>query len=151
MRERFNIIDDMSNPRIKSRVIAQIGALQGIWRVELCRYRPRRTDRQARYYFPCFCSPFGEYLKEQGNDFADAKDAAHEILKARFLKVQIFDKETGQRFVFVRSTTSLNTVEFNEYLDKCAAMLASECSIIVPEPSIYREPVSPLKAIHAIV
>ena len=139
MSDKISIIDDFSNSRIKSRAIAQVGALQGTWRMELCRYRPRRSDRQNRYYWPCFVAPFAEYLKEQGNEFDDFEYAAHEILKAAFLKVQTFDKRTGKRRVFVQSTTKLNTAEFNEYLDKCAAMLASECGIIVPEPSVYRE------------
>ena len=142
MNERFDIIDDMSNPRVKAKVIAQVGALQGTWRISLRRYRPRRSDRQQRYYFPCFCEPFGEYLVEQGNELSDPKEAAHEIFKRMFLTVSAKDKKTGQVFDFVRSTTTLTTVEFNEYLEKCAKMLAEDCGIVVPEPSIWREPIT---------
>jgi hypothetical protein len=136
MSESFDIIADMSDRAIKSKVMAQVGAFQGEWRIEAKRYRPRRTDRQNRYYWPCFVNAFGEYLREQGNDLSN--DQAHEILKAKFLRVAVVDQQTGERFVFVRSTTTLNTVEFNEYLDKCAATLA-EIGITVPDPTFYRE------------
>lgn len=138
MSDKISIIDDFSNARTKQKTIAQIGALQGIWRIEICKYRPRRTDRQNRWYWPCFCKPFADYLRDQGNDIDD--DGAHEILKCKFLSVTIIDKETGREFEFVRSTTTLITSEFNEYLEKCARMLAKDCGIVVPEPSIFREP-----------
>lgn len=140
MSERISIIDDLSNARVKARLIAAIGGMQGTWRVEMCRYRPRRTDRQNRYYWPCFVKPFADYLVEQGNEFDDAEDSAHEILKREFLSSTVTDRKSGQVFTFQRSTTKLTTVEFNAYLDRCARMLAEECGIVVPEPNVFHEP-----------
>lgn len=145
MSERFSIIDDLSKPELKSRLVKQIWALQGIWRVEACRYRPRRSDRQNRWYHPCFVAPFAEYLLEQGNQFASPHEAAHGILKREFLTVRVADKRTGVVREYVRSTTELTTLEFNRYLDECAELLARECGIIVPEPNIYHEPVEARK------
>jgi hypothetical protein len=112
---------------------------KGFYRLEVSvsRYRPRRTDRQNRYYWPAFVKPFGNYLRAAKPYFTD--EMAHEVLKRMFLEHSFCDEHTGQVFSFVRSTTTLNTAEFNEYLDKCAAMLATDCNIHVPPPSVYRE------------
>lgn len=137
MSDKLSIIGDMSDPHFKQRMIAHVGSLRGVQRIEITRYRSRRTDRQNRFYWPCFVAPFADWLREQGNDGLYDEDA-HGILKAEFLKVQVFTN--GRRRVWVRSTTDLTTVEFNLYLDRCAEMLARECGIVVPDPSVYREP-----------
>ena len=62
-------------------------------------------------------------------------DAAHEFLKAQFLAstLEIENVNTGKREKkrYVRSSAKLNTMEFNEYLDKVAQFLAEWCGIIV--------------------
>ena len=64
---------------------------------------------------------------------------AHEVLKKMFLEESVCDETTGQVYTYIRSTTTLNTKEFNEYLDQVAAMLATDCGFTVADPDIYRE------------
>jgi hypothetical protein len=141
MSDSVSIIGNMSDPHFRRQVLQAINGAQGVWRVELCRYRPRRTDRQNRWYHPCFVHPFAELLKEVGYECPDHHDAAHEYLKAQFLKTRTFLPD-GTQIVRVRSTKELSTVEFNDYLDDCARWLAQHCGIVVPEPNIYHEPLT---------
>ena len=128
----MNRVIDFGNQREKAMFIDGIRRLDGRWRVEWVRYRPRRSDRQNRYYWPCFVEPFADHLGVE-------PDQAHLILKAKFLRKEIIDKETGERFVFVLRSSKLSTSDFNEYLDNCAQFLA-ELLIFVPEANVYREP-----------
>lgn len=138
MDETRDMIIDMSNPAEKRSILERVRGLVGMWRIEICKYRKRRTDRQNRYYWPCFVQPFGDYLRGQGHEFTD--QMAHAVLKEMFLKRSVMDQNTGELYEYTMSTTELSTVEFNEYLDKCAAFFAMDCGIIVPEPNVYREP-----------
>lgn len=113
---------------------------KGVYRFELMRHRPRRSDRQNKYYFPCFVEPFAAWLSEEWGEPV-SRDEAHGVLKEKFLKIDKWDHSTGEDLSYVRRSSTLNTVEFNEYLDQCAKFLAETCGFVVPEPSVYREPV----------
>jgi hypothetical protein len=132
------LILDMSNPREKGLLLESVRKLEGWHRITIVKHRRRRTDRQNRYYWPCFVGPFGDYLRAQGHEFTD--EMAHEVFKAMFLQTSVCDANTGQVLTYTRSSADLSTVDFNEYLDKCAAFLASDCGIVVPEPDAYHEP-----------
>ena len=136
---RVKNVVDMDDPRIRAAMMNRIKDMRGRWRFDVCRYRPRRSDRQNRYYWPCFVQPFAQYLMEQGHEGVN-EDIAHEFLKARYLKRPIVNKATGELMgEYVESTTELDTGEFNEYLDNCAQFLAERCEIVVPDPSDYHE------------
>jgi hypothetical protein len=130
-------IVDFDDGRAKAAMLNQIRGLRGKHRVEITKHRPRRSDRQNRYYWPCFVSPFGQYMREQGEHVTDLQ--CHEILKNMFLRETATNWQTGDAFDFTRSTADLNTHDFNAYLDACAAWLSETLGIIVPEPSDYHE------------
>lgn len=134
----MNRVVDFANPREKSAFIDGARKMDGRWRVEFVRYRPRRSDRQNRYYWPCFVEPFADWLTIEWAA-PTSPEQAHEILKARFLKQAITNPDTGEMFELVRSTTELDTGEFNLYLDNVANFLAETCGFQVPEPDTYRE------------
>lgn len=132
---------NLSEPKDKQLILSSLRALEGPHRITWCRHRRRRSDRQNRYYWPCFVQPFGDYLRGQGNThFTD--DMAHAVLKEMFLRTTVIDRENGRELAYTRSTTELNTVEFNDYLDHVAQFLAEECGFVVAEPSVYREPLT---------
>lgn len=135
MQER---VVDFDNPRERAKVASGVQQLRGRWRLTFVRYRPRRSDRQNRYYHPAFVDPYKAMLCDVSGELI-THDMAHEDLKRRFLMKPVIDKETGVLMgEVVGSTTKLSTVEFNEYLDRCAEFLAT-LGIIVPDPSEYRE------------
>lgn len=134
--ERIINFDD---PKARAKVANGIQRMRGRWRLTFVRYRPRRSDRQNAYYWPCFVQPFADWLRDHGHHANE--QMAHEMLKAKFLKRDVIDHETGEVIgEVVQSTTALDTSEFNIYLDQCAQFLAEFCDIVVPEPSEYREP-----------
>ena len=133
-----DITINFSEPREKRDLIGRLAALTGMHRVTVVKYRVRRSDRQNRYYWPCFVHVFGEFLRDQGETVDD--DQVHELLKNRFLEVVIANRATGEVIgSTARSTTKLSTVEFNDYLDRIAHWLAETFGIIVPDPDTYHE------------
>jgi hypothetical protein len=131
-------IIDFDNPNQSALALKVFRSLSGVHRVNVVRYRARRSDRQNRYYWPAFVHAFGDYLREQGEEYTD--DEVHEFFKAKFLRRPVIDKNTGEVLgQAIASTTTLSTTEFNEYLDKVAAWLWHKVGIAVPPPEQYRE------------
>lgn len=133
---KTELIIDMSNPREKAAILDKIRQLQGMYRFEVSKYHKRRTDRQNRYYWPAFVQAFADHLRAQGDDITD--EDAHEILKAKFLRKHVIDMNTGEVLEFPGSTAQLSTVEFNEYLDRCATWLSEFFGLDIPDPEVYR-------------
>jgi hypothetical protein len=131
------IIVNMDDAAKRTRIANRINDLRGMYRIEVTRYRRRRSDRQNRFYWPCMVKPFGDFLREQGEGVTDLE--AHEILKSRFLRKTITDPKTGTMMDYTRSTTELDTAEFNAYLDMCSAWLANMFGFIMPDPADYHE------------
>lgn len=127
---------NFDDPKVRARVANRIREMRGRYRFNVVKYRPRRSDRQNRYYWPCFVHEFGELLRSAGNEMTD--EQAHEILKHKFLRREAIDETTGEVMTYTESTTRLDTSEFNTYLDQCAAWLA-ELGVIVPDAAEYRE------------
>jgi hypothetical protein len=130
---------DFSDPKRKAQVIARLSVLKGMYRMSVVKHRPRRSDRQNRFMWGCFVQPFATWLTETQGETYTADDA-HEVFKSMFLGRDVCDPKTGEVIgQSVRSTTTLSTTEFNEYLDHCAEFLARMCGIVVPEPGVYHE------------
>ena len=112
----------------------------GKYRLELVNHRPRRSDRQNRYLWPCVVVPFAEWLSEQQGERV-SQETAHAILKDTFLRVPLtnangeplFDMR-GDPMMQTRSSADLNTAEFAEYVDNCRNLMADLCGIVVPDP-----------------
>ena len=88
--------------------------------IRLKRYFPNRSLPQNNYYWGCVVALLAEHC---GYD----KEEAHEALKWRFLQ-----KHDGP-MPTVRSTASLTTVEFGEYVENCRR-LAAEMGCVIPDP-----------------
>lgn len=134
---------DMSNTTAKSEFINSVRGLQGIYRVEIVKYRKRRSLVQNRLYWRNYATPFMEYLNDQGA--AITKDDAHEILKARFLAASktIIDKNGEEKIVrYVRSSRTLDTAEFSlAFLEKVEYFLGDFCGFknLMPAGQILKD------------
>ena len=133
----LSLVIDFNEEPDRAKLWRAMRGLRGRHRVEVALYRPRRSDRQNRFYWPAFVQPFAAFLREQGEGVTE--NDAHEILKMRFLRKTIVDEKTGEAMDYVGSTTTLTTSEFNEYLDRCAAWLADMFGFIFPDPYEYHE------------
>lgn len=84
--------------------------------------RSQRSTNQNNYYFGVVCKVLGDY-------FGYEPDEMHEALKLKFLQIGPCDVPT------VKSTTKLNTSEFEDYLERIRRWAATEYSVVVPLPN----------------
>ncbi len=90
--------------------------------VTVKRERSQRSINQNNYYFGVVCKVLGDY-------FGYEVDEMHEALKLKFLQVGPCDVPT------IKSTTKLNTTEFEDYLERIRRWAATEYSVVVPLPN----------------
>lgn len=93
--------------------------------VEVVVRRPRkhRSDRQNRYYWGVLIAILAEHCGYTSEEL-------HEALKWKFLRV-----EADGPLPTVRSTTSLSTVEFEEYLEKVRIWASTDLDVYIPLPN----------------
>lgn len=84
--------------------------------------RAKRSNNQNNYYFGVVCKILGDY-------FGYTEEEMHDALKMKFLRHGAADLET------VKSTTKLNTTEFEEYLEKIRRWAITEYNVNVPLPN----------------
>lgn len=122
---------NFSEPRERAMFLKMVAALSGPHRVEIKRHHKKRSNPQNAYYWGVVLPAFVQFRHEQGEEF-DA-EMAHEMFKLKFLRKSVVNIDTGEVLgQTVRSTTTLNTAEFSEYLEKIIAWLA-DYGITVPE------------------
>jgi hypothetical protein len=81
-------------------------------------YRSRSTKQNSLYWV---------WLNHIGNEIGEEPEDLHNTFKAMFLV------DRAKDFPIVRSTTSLNTFQFMEYMEKIARKM-SEMNISLPNP-----------------
>jgi len=129
------LVLNMDDPEIKRRLMQQIGALKGLWELDL---KPRRFIRSAkanRYYWIAVVIPFREWLREAYGDSWITAEQAHEMLKDKLLAGR-----KGELGELPPTTTRLTSDEFAKYVDDAAAFLAEFCEVIViPSEVFYQQ------------
>lgn len=93
--------------------------------VTISDYKSTRSNKQNAFYWGIILNILSS---ETGND----PETIHEVLKDKFLGEPILiGKETMRTR---RSTTSLSTKEFEEYMENIKRWAASELEIVLPDP-----------------
>ena len=85
------------------------------------RYRTNRSNNQNRYYF-------GIVIKILGDELGYMPDEMHEALKWKFLR-------KGGKLETVKSTSSLTTIEFEQYLELIRIWALRDLEIAIPLPN----------------
>lgn len=88
--------------------------------------RPNRSNNQNRYLW-------GVVYKLISDEIGHTPEECHEIFKARFLPKYIVEVGNIKETISL-STTSLDTVEFKEYINKVVRFAAEQLSIVIPDP-----------------
>jgi len=89
----------------------------------ICRkWRKRRTNRQNSYYWSCVIPLLCEYT-----GYSD--EELHEALKIKFLS-----KRERDDLPTVRSTATLSTKEFANYIEKIVLWAGQELGVMIPPP-----------------
>jgi len=83
---------------------------------------PTRSSQENRYYW-------GLALKIIGDELGYTPEECHTIFGEMFLSYE----KNGRRFV--RTTTKLKTVEFEEYIEKVRRFAAMELHVYLPLPN----------------
>lgn len=95
-------------------------SLKGEIELVVRRRKRRRSSNQNSYYW-------GVVIPILSETFGYESEEMHEALKLMFLKKE-------GKLPTLRSTSSLSTIEFMEYIDKIIRWAAQE-SIVIPDPS----------------
>ena len=113
----------LDNP---NRYLVQISRLEGQpIEVVLRKQKSTRSLNQNNYYWGVVL----ELLSDNGN----TPEEWHEICRQMFLKS--FKEVNGKEMEYVRSTTKLNTAEFEEYLEKIRRWAVQELNFYIPLPN----------------
>lgn len=106
-----------------------LNTLKGRVILTLQRSTPKmeRSTSQNRYYW-------GVLIRMVADEMGHlVPDDAHDFMKRLFLKRGIDFK--GKRYEVVGSTASLDTIEFEKYLDRCRQWAAQELNLVIPLPN----------------
>ncbi len=101
-------------------------SLSGMVEIAIGKWHPNRSNQQNKYYW-------GVVVDMVSEEMGELPDAAHEILRENNLKMGI--DHNGKRYEYVRSTTSLDTKEFEDYTERCRIWGSTELGIVIPEPN----------------
>ncbi len=86
-----------------------------------------RSDNENRYYW-------GVVVKILGDELGYSSDEMHEALKFKFLRMEA-EPDGKRRLETVRSTATLKTDEFEDYLDRIRMWAAADMGIVIPLPN----------------
>lgn len=99
-----------------------------------CGYSPdkkNRSNSQNRYYWGCVLPLVSDHT-------GFTIEEAHEVLKYKFLKGWKNIKNPKKEYIeveYVRSTTSLDTKSFEEYMTKVREFASADMGLYIPEPN----------------
>lgn len=85
----------------------------------------QRTSRQNRWYWSCV-------VGIPASEIGYSSEEMHDAYKWMYLKKKN-DRGEDVNPPTIRSTTSLSTLEFSEYVEKCR-LWASEQGYVIPDP-----------------
>lgn len=127
----------MAEPMEKLRLNQFIRALPPRrYRVEIVEFNAGRSNPQNAYYHAVVIPVVVEYLAEQWGESVGPDDA-HSAMRDLFLPAEHTNQSTGEVICLARSTTTLDTTEFSDYLDNIIKLLG-ESGFEVPQPRWYR-------------
>ena len=96
--------------------------------VKSIKERENRSNQQNRYYWGCVIKLFSEHL-------GYTADEMHEILRVKFLLRPVFVMKNLDTVCIPKSTTSLTTVEFEEYITSIREWASIEFGCYLPIPN----------------
>lgn len=94
----------------------------------------KRSHPQNKYYWGVLIKEVAIRLRELGNDWL-TDDDVHEMMKMKFnCKLQP-NTNTGETVEIPKSTTSLTTTEFNEFMERIRMWASDFLEIYIPDPN----------------
>ena len=112
----------------KQKLFDVLKMMKGTKLIKIEKYSKKRSNPQNRYYHGCVL----KYLSET-TGFTVAE--MHEVLKSKFLPYERANRATGQMVQFGRSTTELNTLQYEEFLEQVRIWAINELDCYIPLPN----------------
>lgn len=95
------------------------------------RYKQRSTPQNA-YYWGVVISEIAIRLRDLGHQWLEDEDV-HTMMKLKFNYERVVSEE-GEVLELPKSTTSMTTVEFMEYIDRIRQWAFGFLNILIPDP-----------------
>jgi len=130
---------NLSDASVKRELMSRIGALRGLYDVEIKpRKRTRSLDQNA-YYWTAVVQVFTDWLREEYGDPNVSKEQAHELLKRTVLGMKEKYIREDFKIEIIPDSRTLDTKDFSDYIEGCAKFLAEFCEIIIVPSELYFE------------
>ena len=97
----------------------------------------KRTSQQNRYYWGGVIPIIQYGMQEVGVKMSH--EQVHELLKFKFLIQDVVTEDGEILMQTIGSTTKLNTIKFNEYIESIREWAWEYLSIEVPEPNTQQQ------------
>lgn len=112
---------------------------EGRYTVNVEKYKKKRSLPQNSYYYGVIIPSVLDGLVDMGFNKHDlSNEVVHEMLKEKFLKHDL-GNENGEFVTIVRSTKTLSTSEFMDYIAEIQQWSSSFLGIYIPEPNEQSE------------
>lgn len=95
----------------------------------------KRSNPQNRYLHGVLIPEFRKALNSVGYDEVKTDAQAKRIMKAMFLKTEVFSKETGEVLEDIKDTSDLNKEEMNILIDDVIKFAAENMNYQIPYPN----------------
>lgn len=133
----------------KRKLWGVLRTLKGRHRVEVARYRPRRSDQQNKWYWGVIMPMAAHALTESQGETFDP-ETAHQFFKALFLSRPVVDRRSGELLTnIVGSSAVLDTARYTEYVEQVRQWMAEYLGVVVPDPEAFGAAYGSEKRKHA--
>lgn len=123
------LIVDFASKESKLKLYDNLKKLQEKpYKIEIKRDRDTRSGKQNKYYHAVIVPMISDYTGFE-------LDEAHEVLKAKFLKYDRIIEATGEIVSCIKSTTDLDTWEFEQFTEQIRRFAAQDLDLIIPLPN----------------
>ena len=106
-KHKYTVENDIIIYHDRERLSADMKKFKEAW-ITVSDEKPTRSNQQNRYYW-------GHVVDTLSKEFGYTPEEIHDILKFKFLGIQEINFK-GEEIIRVKSTTELNTAEFEDFL-----------------------------------
>jgi hypothetical protein len=124
----IDLIIDFDSQKDKAKLFSILKNLKGSYAIGIKKNRQARSLAFNRYYW----SVVIPYL---ALEIGYTKEEMHDVLRRMFLSYEKKNEMTQSVDVFLISTTKLDNVQFNEYVEKIRIFAMEQLSIYIPLPN----------------
>jgi hypothetical protein len=124
----IDLIIDFDSQKDKAKLFSILKYLKGSYAIGIKKDRQTRSLAFNRYYW----SVVIPYL---ALEIGYTKEEMHDVLRKMFLSYEKKNEITQSVDVFLISTTKLDNVQFNEYVEKIRIFAMEQLSIYIPLPN----------------